>query len=175
MRQDSSAASFFRSKLLWGIDQCVVLPCFNAQPDIFAVMTCCVVALSAFPPIPQLGALMVYIQCNGTHDKQSVCRRICSLCQQTSPKRWLGHMNMTLNCDGTNSAHQMQMSTICHWMKTPHENFLRTPLTWSMVTRSHFHTWPPNILPTSQKGDTMFEWTWWRHHRNANRVFGYAT
>jgi len=27
---------------------CVSLPCFNAQPDIFAVMNCCVVALSLF-------------------------------------------------------------------------------------------------------------------------------
>jgi len=25
---------------------CVLLSCFNAQPDIFAVMNCCVVALS---------------------------------------------------------------------------------------------------------------------------------
>jgi len=27
---------------------CVSLPCFNAQPDIFAVMNCCVAALSLF-------------------------------------------------------------------------------------------------------------------------------
>jgi len=26
----------------------VLLPCFNAQPDIFAVMNCCVVGLSVF-------------------------------------------------------------------------------------------------------------------------------
>jgi len=25
------------------------------------------------------------------------------LCQQTSPKRWFGNMEMTLNCDVTNS------------------------------------------------------------------------
>jgi len=29
-------------------DECLLLLCFNAQPDIFAVMNCCVVALSAF-------------------------------------------------------------------------------------------------------------------------------
>jgi len=23
------------------------------------------------------------------------------------------------------------------------------------------------------KGHAAVEWTWWRHHRNANRVFGY--
>jgi len=27
---------------------CVLLPCFNAQPDIFAVMNCCVVELGVF-------------------------------------------------------------------------------------------------------------------------------
>jgi len=26
------------------------------------------------------------------------------------------------------SPHQIQMTTICHWMKPPHGNFLRTPL-----------------------------------------------
>jgi len=37
-------------------------------------------------------------------------------------------MNMTSNCDVTNSAHQTQITTIRHWTKPPHENFLRTPL-----------------------------------------------
>jgi len=54
-----------------------------------------------------------------TQNKGSACRRICLLCQQTSPKRWFGNTNMTSNCDVTNSAHQMQMTTICHWMKPP--------------------------------------------------------
>jgi len=45
IRQDISAASFCSCKLLWRIDECVLLPCFNGQPDIFAVMTCCIVAL----------------------------------------------------------------------------------------------------------------------------------
>jgi len=35
---------------------------------------------------------------------------------------------MTSNCDVTNSAPQIQMTTLCHWMKRLHENFLRTPL-----------------------------------------------
>jgi len=35
-----------------------------------------------------------------------------TLCQQTSPKRWFGNMEMTSNCDVTNSAHQMQMTTM---------------------------------------------------------------
>jgi len=44
-------------------------------------------------------------------------------------KRWFGNMKMTSNCDFTNSAHQIQMTTIWPWRKSPtHENFLRTPL-----------------------------------------------
>ena len=93
----------------------------------FAVMNCFVVALSYFPPLFKLGALKVYIQCNATLNKGSACRRICLLCQQTSPKRWIGNMNMTSNCDVTKSAHQVQMTNICHWMN-PHETFLRNPL-----------------------------------------------
>jgi len=50
-----------------------------------------------------------------TH-KISACERICTLCQQTSRKRWFGTMNMTSNCDVTNSAHQIQITTTCHWM-----------------------------------------------------------
>jgi len=50
------------------------------------------------------------------------------LCQQTSPKCWVGDVNMTSNRDIPNSAHQIQMTTIFHWMKSPHENFLRTLL-----------------------------------------------
>jgi len=48
IRQDISAAWFCSCKLLWRSDECVSLPCFNAQPDIFALMNCCVVALIVF-------------------------------------------------------------------------------------------------------------------------------
>jgi len=34
------------------------------------------------------------------------------LCQETSPKRWFGNMEMTSNYDVTNSEHQIQMTTI---------------------------------------------------------------
>jgi len=34
------------------------------------------------------------------------------LCQQTSPKRWFGNMEMTSIVDVTNSAHQTQMTTM---------------------------------------------------------------
>ena len=48
-------------------------------------------------------------------NKGSACRRICLWCQQTS----LENMNMTSNCDVTKSAHQIQMTTIIHWMTPP--------------------------------------------------------
>jgi len=46
-------------------------------------------------------------------------------------KRWFGNMTMTPNCDVTNSAHLIQMTTICHWMKSPMEIFcVRHWSTW---------------------------------------------
>jgi len=82
-------------------------------------------------------------------------RRICLLCQQTSPKRWFGNMNMTSNCDVTKSAHQIQMTTICHWMKTPHENFLRTPL------KVEHHFTHERRARTGRGSQTMFhEYCW---------------
>jgi len=44
--RDLSAASFCSCKLLWRSGECVSLP--YAHPDTFAVMNCCVVALSLF-------------------------------------------------------------------------------------------------------------------------------
>jgi len=35
IRRDISAAWFCSCKLLWGSDECVLLPRFNAQPNIF--------------------------------------------------------------------------------------------------------------------------------------------
>jgi len=55
-------------------------------------------------------------------------RKMCILRQQTSPKRWFGKRTMMSFCDVTNSAHQIQMTTLCRWMNPPHEKFLRTPL-----------------------------------------------
>ena len=47
-----------------------------------------------------------------THEIRGVdVEQYAFLCQQTSPKRWLGNMEMTSNCDVTNSAHQIQMTT----------------------------------------------------------------
>jgi len=50
IRQDISAAWFCSFKLLWRSGERVLLPCFYAQPDIFAIMNVCVVALSLFSP-----------------------------------------------------------------------------------------------------------------------------
>jgi len=48
IRQDISTASFRSCKLLAPSDECDLLSCFYAQPDIFAVMNCCVLALIVF-------------------------------------------------------------------------------------------------------------------------------
>jgi len=48
IRQDISVVWFCGCKLLWRSDEYVLLPCFNVQPDIFAIMNCCVVALNLF-------------------------------------------------------------------------------------------------------------------------------
>jgi len=45
---DLSAAWLCSCKLLWRSDECVSFPYFNVQPVVFAVMNCCVVALSLF-------------------------------------------------------------------------------------------------------------------------------
>ena len=112
------------------------------QPPDFAVVTCSDVVMSAFY---SLGALIAYIQCNATQNKENGCRRICTMCQQTSPKCWFGNMNTTSNCDVTNNVHQIQTATTCPWMKDPRENFMRTPLytrnssciTWLWLHHNH--------------------------------------
>jgi len=48
IRRDITAASFCSYRLLWHSDEFVLLACFNARSDIFAVMNGCVVALSVF-------------------------------------------------------------------------------------------------------------------------------
>ena len=48
-----------------------------------------------------------------THEIRGVdVEKYALLCQQTSPKRWFGNVEMTSNCDVTNSANQIQMATI---------------------------------------------------------------
>ena len=68
-------------------------------------------------------------------------------------------MNMTSKCDATNSSQQIQMTTTCHWMKPPHENFLRTPLpTLNQKERSiviNLESWlfmrNVNVIPNAMK------------------------
>ena len=60
---------------------------------------------------------------------------ICILCQQTSPKRWFGNMEITLNCDVTDSAHQIQMTTIWPWTKPPPWKFSANATEWNTLLR----------------------------------------
>ena len=48
---------------------------------------------------------------------------MCVLRQQTSSKRWFGNRTMTSICDATIRAHQIQITTLCHWMKPPMKIF----------------------------------------------------
>jgi len=64
-----STASFWSYKLLWSSDECVLLPCFNALLDIFAVTNCCVAALSLFSSDILTWSADSYIQCNDTQNK----------------------------------------------------------------------------------------------------------
>jgi len=46
-------------------------------------------------------------------------------------------MNMTSTCDIKNSAHQMQMITICHWIKSP---------SWTFFAYATACSTPSNVL-----------------------------
>jgi len=65
------------------------------------------------------------------------------MCQQTWPKRWFGNMHMTSNCDVTNSAHQIQITTACHWLKSPVKIFCErhcfAMLHWWQANTLHLH------------------------------------
>ena len=60
--------------MLWCSGECVILPCFNAQPYIFAVMNGCVVVLSVFSS----DILTWSADSAITQNKESVCGRICN-------------------------------------------------------------------------------------------------
>jgi len=78
-------------------------------------MNCSVLALSAVFCSGLLtcsadSLFITVIHC--TTSKESMCRIICMLCQQTSPKRWFASVNMTSYCDVTNSVYTVTMTTI---------------------------------------------------------------
>ena len=95
--------------MLWHRDECASLPCFNAKPDIFAVLNCCIVALSVF------SSDIVTWSADSLYSVQWHIRRVRMeeyayiWCQQTLPKRWFANMNITSNCDVTNSPYQIQI------------------------------------------------------------------
>ena len=49
-----------------------------------------------------------------TTNKESACRIICMLCQQTLSNRWFANVNMTSYCGVTNSVYWVTMTTIRH-------------------------------------------------------------
>ena len=97
-----------------------------------------------------------------THEIRGVdIEKYALLCQQTSPKRWFGNVEMTSNCDVTSSANQIQMTTIWSLPKTPHENFLRTPLDTSHRVvgreRKPILSFNNHILQKRNKNDSFVE------------------
>ena len=95
-------------------------------------MNCYIVALSVFSSVIVSWSSDSYIQYNKTYNKESARGRTCILCQQTSPKCCFGNMNITSNCDVTNSGHQIQLTTICHWI-TPPWKFSAYVAVWNLV------------------------------------------
>jgi len=81
-----------------------------------------------FPPQAYFGALIVYIQFNVTQNKEIGCIEKRTYYVNKLRQNVVGNRTMTSNCDVTNSAHQIQMTTQMPLNETPNENFLRTPL-----------------------------------------------
>jgi len=125
IRQDISADSFCICKLLWGSDECVLLPCFNAHSDIFAVMNYCVIALSLFPSdILTWSAIFSAM----THKlKGSVCTAMYNPNGLLSQKscRYL-NQGRTLYVRLMRAAHWMayfdliKLIKLIHWMRSNH-------------------------------------------------------
>jgi len=75
---------------------------------------------------------------------------------RTLLKRCFGNRTMTSHCDVTNSAQQIQMTTLCHWKKLPHENFLRTPLCMMHRQASRWQRWNSKTLPQLHESASQF-------------------
>ena len=100
--------------MYWHSTDGVLLPCFNALPDIFVIMKCSVLASSAvFFSYSERWQFM-FITLTHYNNKESACRIICMLCQQTSSKRWFANIYMTSYCDVINSVYPATMNTIRH-------------------------------------------------------------
>jgi len=77
-------------------------------------------------------------QCTTT-SKESACRIIYMLCQQTSPKRWFAKVNMTLYYDVTKSVYLTAMTTI-HLCQISYEARASGPLQSRGPQRESWHS-----------------------------------
>ena len=86
-------------------------------------------------------------------------------------------MTMTSNCHVTKSEHQIQMTTICHWITPPHENFLRTPLpltTWRQTLVMDRHDWE-NVMPRKRYTKIgVNRLSSIKNHCQRDKAFGYV-
>ena len=93
--------------------ECVLLPCFNALPDIFAIMNCSVLALSAV----FCSGLLTWsadVHCSDTLRRVHALQNNMHVVSTNFAKRLFAIVNMLSNCDVTNSVYLVTMTTIRH-------------------------------------------------------------
>ena len=71
----------------------------------------------------------------------------------TFAKTLVWKQDYTSFCDVTNNANQIQMTTLCRWMKLPHEKFLRTPLELDYISVSRLL-----LVPAVNVCETIKNW-----------------
>ena len=86
----------------------------------------------------------------------------------TLSKHWFGNRNMTSNCDVTNSAHQIQITTIRHFMKPPWKIYAYANGLWNCPDSDS--NWFYRILSVSYFLSDYPEYAVSNHFRRANRL-----
>jgi len=76
----------------------------------FAVLNCCVITLIVF----SFDVLTWSADSAMAHEIRRLRVEEYTYVSTTSPKRWFGKMNMTFNCDVTNSENEIEMTTISY-------------------------------------------------------------
>ena len=148
IRQNIGTASVCSCKLLWRSDECVSLPCFNAQPHIFAVMNCCVVAFSS--DILTWSADCSYsVQWHINYCKHKLTHKLRGVRVEDNAyyvkkhRQNFGLVTWTwcqiLTSQIADTKYKWPPSTI-EW-NPPHENFLRMPLILAGNAARQWHCW----------------------------------
>ena len=125
IRQDISAVSFCSCKLRWRSDERVLLPCFNAKPDIFAVMNCCVVTLSLFSTDILTSSADVY-KIRGVHIEE-YAYYVNKFRQNVGLETWIWRQIVTSKTAHTNTNdHHMPLMETTPWKISAHVTDIAT-------------------------------------------------